>query len=82
MIVDIKEYFNEERDNHEVDQFGFIDLAECLSNGEVPATIADSEDKYNGIEDPSEILGKPSDVFEAYRMGDYIKSVGVKKEEE
>lgn len=81
MVVDIKEYFNEERDVHAVDQFGFIDLAECLSNGEVPATIADSEDQYNDIEDPGEILGKPSDVFEAYRMGDYIKSVGVVKED-
>ncbi len=82
MVVDIKEYFNEDRDVHEVDQFGFIDLAECMSNGEVPASVADSEDQYNGIEDPSEILGKPSDVFEAYRMGDYIKSAGVKKEDE
>lgn len=73
--------YNSDRDINEVDQFGFIDLIECLSNGEVPSTIADSEDQYNGIEDPSEILGKPSDVFECYKMGDYIKSVGVKKEE-
>lgn len=74
--------FDELKDVHDVDQFGFIDLAECLLNGEVPANIADSDDQYNGIEDPSEILGKPSDVFEAYKMGDYIKSVGVKKDEE
>lgn len=73
--------YDDKKDIKEVDQFGFIDLAECLANGEVPSTIADSEADYNGIEDPSEILGKPSDVFECYKMADYIKSVGVKKEE-
>ena len=72
--------FDPEKDIHEVDQFGFIDLKECLANGEVPASIADSEDQYNGIEDPGEILGKPSDVFEAYKMGDYIKRTGTVKE--
>ena len=67
--------FNEERDIQEVDQFGFIDLAECLSNGEVP-TLIDGEDvSYNGIEDPSAILGKPDDIFSLYRMNDYVQSV-------
>ena len=79
MICECK--YNPVKDISDVDQFGFIDLQECLANGEVPSTIADSEDQYNGIEDPSEILGKPSDVFECYKMGDYIKSVGVKKDE-
>lgn len=74
--------YNELADIKEVDQFGFIDLVECMNNGEVPSTVADSEDQYNGIDDPSEILGKPSDVFEAYRMSDYIKSVGVVKDTE
>ena len=72
--------FDPKKDIHEVDQFGFIDLQECLANGEVPSTIADSEDQYNGIEDPGEILGKPSDVFDAYKMGDYIKRTGTVKE--
>ena len=72
--------FDPVKDIYEVDQFGFIDLQECLANGEVPSTIADSEDQYNGIEDPGEILGKPSDVFDAYKMGDYIKRTGTVKE--
>lgn len=78
MICECK--FDPKKDIHEVDQFGFIDLQECLANGEVPASIADSEDQYNGIEDPAEILGKPSDVFDAYKMGDYIKRTGTIKE--
>ena len=72
--------FDPVKDIYEVDQFGFIDLQECLANGEVPSSIADSEDQYNGIEDPAEILGKPSDVFDAYKMGDYIKRTGTVKE--
>lgn len=72
--------YNPVKDISDVDQFGFVDLQECLSNGEVPATIADSEDQYNGIDDPNEILGKPSDVFDAYRMGDYIKRTGTVKD--
>lgn len=73
--------FDEIKDVADVDQFGFIDLVECLKNGQVPSTIADSEAQYNDIEDPSTIIGKPSDVFDAYRMTDYIKSVGIKKED-
>ena len=78
MICECK--YNPVTDISDVDQFGFIDLQECLANGEVPATIADSEDQYNGIDDPNEILGKPSDVFDAYRMGDYIKRTGTVKD--
>lgn len=72
--------FDPNRDIKKVDQFGFVDLNECLANGEVPSVIADSEDQYNCIDDPAEILGKPADVFDAYRMGDYIKEKGVTKE--
>lgn len=68
--------YDELRDVAPVDQFGFVNLNECLANGEVPATIADSEDTYNGIEDPSSIIGKPRDIFEAYSMQDYIKERG------
>ena len=68
--------YNEMTDIHDVDQFGFVDLVECLENGQVPSTISDSEPQYNDIDDPGSILGKPSDVFEAYKMQDYVKSVG------
>lgn len=67
--------FNELKDIQEVDQFGFVDLVDCLINGEVPTQIADEDVNYNGIEDPSTILGKPSDIFDLYRMNDYVQSV-------
>lgn len=68
--------FNEIRDIHDVDQFGYVNLAECLENGIVPSEIADSEANYNDVDDPSSIIGKPRDVFEAYTLKDYAMQVG------
>lgn len=70
--------YNEKTDNHEVDQFGYVNLAESLEKGIVPSEIADSEPSYNDIEDPSTIYGKPHDVFEAYSMKDYALRTGKK----
>ncbi|WP_142295784.1 hypothetical protein [Klebsiella pneumoniae] len=69
---------NEKTDNHPVDQFGYVNLAESLANGVVPSEIADSEPSYNEIDDPSTIIGKPHDVFEAYSMKDYALRAGKK----
>ena len=71
--------YNDIVDIKEVDQFGFVDLNECMANGQVPSSVSNTEDEYNGIDDPSSILGKPHDVFEAYRMQDYVKSAGKTK---
>lgn len=77
MLVE-KCVYNEVCDNNAVDQYGFVDLAESIKNGVVPSSISNTEDEYNGIEDPSTIIGKPHDVFEAYRMMDSIKTSGAK----
>ncbi len=71
--------FNSKKDIHDVDQFGFVNLAESLANGVVPSEIADSEPSYNEIDDPSTIIGKPRDVFEAYSMQDYALRTGKKE---
>ena len=71
--------YNDIVDIKEVDQFGFVDLNECMANGQVPSSVSNTEDEYNGIDDPASILGKPHDVFEAYKMQDYVKSVGKTK---
>lgn len=76
MVCKIK--FDEIADIHDVDQFGFVDLVECIENGHVPSTVSDTEAEYNGIDDPASILGKPDDVFTAYKMQDYVKSAGKK----
>lgn len=79
MIVDNCVY-NEVCDNFAVEQYGFVDLCEVISNGAVPTFLSDTEVEYNDIEDPASILGKPHDVFEAYRMQDYVKSAGKKSD--
>lgn len=77
MIVE-KCLYNEETDNTAVEQYGFVDLSEVIANGAIPSLLSDTEVEYNGIDDPASILGKPHDVFEAYRMMDHVKSVGKK----
>lgn len=58
---------------YEVSQFGWLDLAEAYRNHNVPASLDGLDAKSNGIEDPSSILGKPTDVFDAMRMKSYIE---------
>lgn len=57
-----------------VSQFGWLDLVEANNKGVVSGDLESAESKMNGISDPSSIMGKPSDIFEAYRMHDYIKN--------
>ena len=56
-----------------VDQFGFVDVVKILTTNSLPAMETDGANTYNGIEDPSSILGKPHDVFEALALQQAIK---------
>lgn len=51
-----------------VDQLGFVDVVKIMNTNSLPATTADGADSFNGIDDPSSILGKPTDVFDAMAM--------------
>lgn len=64
--------FNPEVDLQEVDQFGFIDLVKAFQNGYVPGNNNSSQLEFTDCEDPSAILGKPTDAFEAMRMQDSL----------
>lgn len=57
--------FDPVRDQHPVDQFGFVDLKSALENSVVPSQMPGSDEDYNGIDDPSKVLGSPRDIFEA-----------------
>ena len=59
-----------------VEPFGYVNLVEAVENGTVPSSINNVEAQYNGIDDPRTIIGKPGDIFEMYRMNDYIKANG------
>ena len=74
--------FNPVKDIREVNSIGYIDLAIVLKSGIVPSNLDESQIQYNGIEDPSSIIGSPSDVFEAYRMtNDIISSADADESE-
>ncbi len=74
--------FDSSKDIREVQCIGYIDLTTVLKTGIVPSNLDETQIQYNGIEDPSSIIGSPSDVFEAYRMtNDIISSASADESE-
>jgi len=73
--------YNPIEDLKPVDAFGFLDLASAYVNKTVPSDTVTQDADYNGIDDPSSILGKPRDVFDALRMQDRITKVTAEKAE-
>lgn len=62
-------------DLHEVDQFGFLNLRDVYENGAVDGAMTFEAEKYNGVSDPSLLLSRPKDQFEALRQTSYVNSV-------
>lgn len=60
------------KDYSEVDQFGFVDIRKSMINGYVPNDLQSDNTAFNGIDNPASIVGKPSDIFESYRMMDSL----------
>lgn len=65
--------YNPEVDMKPVDPFGFIDLKDAFVNKCVPSQVGESDSDYNGIDDPSSILGVPSDIFDALSYNNATK---------
>lgn len=65
--------FNELRDVKEFTPGLTVDLGKALENGSVPSDLNFDDTRYNGIDEPESIMGRPSDAFEADRMK-YTKS--------
>lgn len=59
---------NPRKTKKSVDQFGFVDIVKVMDTNSIPASASEGAEVYNGIEDPSSILGKPTDVFDAMQM--------------
>lgn len=78
-MIDNRDFsFNKKRDIKKVAQYGFIDLHAAYQSGVVPADIEEPSVQYNGIESPDNIVGKPSDIFEAYRMHSAVSEIAQK----
>lgn len=82
MVDNCRRGFDPIKDMEEVDQFGFIDLASAYATGSVSGSLNPEQSVMNGIEDPSSILGKPSDEFDAVRLNKYVRENGVEKKSE
>lgn len=70
--------FDSVRDIREVDQFGFVDLNDALVSGHLPASVAVSDASFDagpGVPlSPSQLVGTPRDVFDAYDMRDSARA--------
>ena len=60
-------------DLQDVDQFGFVNLNEAIEKGIIPAGNPDLEEIYNGVLNPSTLMHRAQDVFEATRAAQYVK---------
>lgn len=78
MIQNLPTYFDPKKDIQEVDQFGYIDLVDVIKNGSIDCEISVKEPAFNQIGDPSSILGKPKDVFDAHRMSAEVQNNAAK----
>lgn len=58
-----------------------VDLGEALKTGKVPTKVGPNDVSYNGIQNPANILGRPTDVFDAMQMEQAAKALGTKRDE-
>lgn len=65
--------FNPDVDLQDVDQFGFVDLNKAFETGVIPAVIPFTDESYNGVLNPSTLMHRAQDVFEATRAAQYVK---------
>lgn len=65
--------FDPSKDIAPVDQVGFVDLRKAFLTASVPGDLIVDESKYNGVEEPASLVGRPSDVFDAIRKGQAVQ---------
>ena len=60
-------------DLQDVDQFGFVNLNEAIEKGIIPSGNPELEENFNGVLNPSTLMHRAQDVFEATRAAQYVK---------
>lgn len=63
-----------EVDNSEVEQFGFINLAESFDKGIIPGSVDLSDEVYNGVQNPGTLISRNTDVFDGLRKAVYVRN--------
>lgn len=64
--------YNPKHDVAKVDPHGYIDLTSANAESTIPAGIPLAESRFNGIDDPRSIAGRPGDKFEAAQAAKVI----------
>lgn len=57
--------YNSRTDLKKVSPTGSLDLKSAYANNAIPANLQSSEAKFNGIDDPSAIVGRVTDSIDA-----------------
>lgn len=65
--------YNPQKDNAPVDQVGFVNLRDAYVNSVIPGDLSVETSEFNGVDDPSSLLGRSHDVFESIRKGQYVQ---------
>lgn len=61
--------YNPLADVCEVDQFGFVDLAEAFLSGTIASNLTIEDLTFTEIDDPKAVSGKPRNAFEFIDAG-------------
>lgn len=64
--------YNSERDLSEVEQFGYVLLSDALISGMIPNDLQIQNQSFNEMP-IDEMIGRPSDVFDAMEYGSALK---------
>lgn len=72
-FVDIAMLPRPEVDMQEVDQFGFVNLADAFDKGIIPSTAAVVDSDFNGVANPGTLISRSTDVFDGYRKAEYVR---------
>ena len=70
----VKCVYNPSCDLAVVSQSDVLDVASAFVNGLIPEDVTAPDTRYNGIDEPSAILGKASNAFDALHMQETIRS--------
>lgn len=66
--------FDPNRDLQEVEQFGFVNLAQSFDKGIIPGGVDLTEQDFNGVNNPGSLIPRSMDVFDGLRKRDYVQA--------
>lgn len=65
-------HYDPQRDIMAVDPTGYVDLVKANQTSQIDVPVALQDEKFNDIEDPRSIGGRPSDEFDLMAMNKSI----------